>query len=81
MINLELKTKLGPEEVVKRLKAFFGGGGLGMDLSEESPQCLTFEGGGGYVTATVCSEESKTRVNLVTQEWENQVKKFLSSLP
>ena len=81
MINLEVKTKLGPQEVVKRLKAFFGGEGLGLNISEESSQCLNFEGGGGYVTATVCSEEEKTRVNLVTQEWEIQVKKFSSSLP
>ena len=81
MINLEVKTKLGQEEVVKRLKAFFGKGGLGLDLTEESPQCLSFEGGGGYVTATACSEEGKTRINLVTQEWEHQVKEFSSTLP
>jgi len=81
MINLEVKTKLGAEEVVKRLKAFFGKEGLGLNVSEESSQCLNFEGGGGYVTATVCSEEGKTRINLVSQEWDHQVKKFSASLP
>ncbi len=80
MISMEGKTKFSPEEVVKKLKKYFGKGGQGLELTEENPQCLTFSGGGGYVTATVCSEEGKTRVNLVAQEWEHQVKEFLSSL-
>jgi hypothetical protein len=81
MLNLDVKTKVSQEEVMKRLKKFFGKGGLGLDVTEEASQCLTFEGGGGHVTATLCPEEGKTRINLVTQEWENQVKKFASSLP
>ncbi len=81
MLNLEVTTKLSQVEVIQRLKTFFGKGGLGLDLTQEAPQCLTFEGGGGHVTATICSEEGKIRVNLVTQEWENQVKKFASGLP
>jgi predicted glycoside hydrolase/deacetylase ChbG (UPF0249 family) len=81
MLNLEVTTKLSQEEMIQRLKKFFGKGGLGLDLTEEAPQCLTFEGGGGHVTATMCSEAGKIRMNLVTQEWENQVKKFASGLP
>ena len=81
MLNLEVKTKLKGEEVIEELKKFFGKGGLGLDLTEEGPQCLTFEGGGGHVTATFCPEEGKTRVNLVAQEWDYQVKEFASSLP
>jgi hypothetical protein len=80
MINLEVKTKLTQEDVVGKLKKFFGTGGWGLSLTEEAPQCLTFEGGGGYVTATLCLEEGKTRVNLVTQEWEPQVKDFVTGL-
>jgi len=81
MLNLEVRTKLKGEDVIEELKKFFGKGGLGLDLTEEGPQCLTFEGGGGHVTATFCPEEGKTRVNLVGQEWDYQVKKFASSLP
>jgi hypothetical protein len=81
MLNLEVKTKLSTEEVTKRARTFFGKGGLGLEVSEENPQCLSFEGGGGYVTATLCPEGDKTRVTLVTQEWDFQVKKFASSLP
>lgn len=81
MINLEAQTKLTKNEVVDRLKKFFGKGGLGLDLCEDTAQCLSFEGGGGYVTATVVSEEKKTRVALVSQEWDQQVKKFAADLP
>jgi hypothetical protein len=81
MLNLEVRTRLTDKEVIDQLKKFFGKGGLGLNLTEEGPQCLTFEGGGGYVTATFCREEGKTRINLVTQEWDFQIKTFASSLP
>ncbi len=78
MLNLECKTRLSQEDVIKQTKRFFGKGGLGLELTEETPQCLTFEGGGGFVTVTLCSEEEQTRVDLVTQEWDYQVKRFAS---
>ena len=81
MINLEAKTKLSKKEVVKRLTKFFGKGGLGLELCEDTPQCLSFEGGGGYVTANIGTEAGKTRVTLVSQEWDHQVKEFAASLP
>jgi hypothetical protein len=80
MINLEAKTRLTPEEVANRLKKMFGKGGPGLELTEEAAQCLTFEGGGGYVTATFCLDEGKTRINLAAQEWDYQVKEFVSRL-
>lgn len=81
MINLERKTKLTPEEAVKRLKGYFGKDGLGLDLTEGNDSCLSFSGGGGYVKATICLEGGKTLINLVAQEWEYQAKEFLSELP
>ena len=80
MINLEARTKLTPEQLASSLKKFFGKGGLGLELTEEAPLCLTFEGGGGYVTATFCLDEGKTRINLAAQEWDYQVKEFVSGL-
>jgi len=81
MINLEAKTKLKQAEALERLKKFFGKEGLGLEIVKETPDCLTFEGGGGYVTATLCSEEGKTRIDLISQEWDYQVKEFATSLP
>ena len=80
MLNLERKTKLSQEEIIQKLKRFFGKGGLGLELNNETPQCLTFTGGGGYVTATLCSEEGRTRVDFVTQEWDHDVREFASRL-
>ncbi|OGP62810.1 MAG: hypothetical protein A2170_09720 [Deltaproteobacteria bacterium RBG_13_53_10] len=81
MIRIEGKTKLSESEVIDRIRRFFGKGGLGLELGEEDDRCLHFEGGGGYVTATVCLEEGGSRVELVTQEWEVQAKRFVSELP
>ena len=80
MLNLEVKTKSTPEKVVKKLKSYFGEGGQGLELRDDTSQCLNFEGAGGYVTATLCPEENLTRVELITQEWEYQVKQFAAKL-
>jgi hypothetical protein len=80
MLNLEVKTKQNPEKVVEKLKAYFGEDGLGLELKSDTPQCLNFEGAGGYVTAVLCPEEETTRVELETREWEYHVKKFAADL-
>lgn len=80
MLNLESHSKLSADEVIQRLKHFFGEGGLGLELVDDSGQCLTFKGGGGYVTATLCEEKGTTKLELVTQEWEYQVKEFVSKI-
>jgi hypothetical protein len=80
MLKLDCRRKRSAKEVVERIKSSFGKGGLGLHFKEETPVCLTFERGGGYVTATLCEEDSGTRVDLVTQEWDHQVKQFASPL-
>jgi hypothetical protein len=81
MINFEVKTKLAVPEVCSRIKSFFGEGGLGLKITEESQSCLSFEGGGGYVITTVCKDGKITKINLKSMEWEVQVKNFAASLP
>ncbi len=76
MLSLERKTKLSQEDVIKHTKRFFGEGGLGLKLTEETSHCLTFEGGGGFVTVTLCPEGEKIRVDLVSQEWDYHAKRF-----
>ena len=75
MLKLEVKTRLPEEQVKQRITAFFRDGN-GLNITAEAPDCLTFEGSGGYVTATICREANETRVELETQEWEEQVKQF-----
>ncbi len=80
MLNLEVKTKRKPEQVLQQIKEYFGKGGLGLTLTSEGDQCVSFEGSGGYVTATLCPEDTVTRVNLETREWEYHAKKLAEKL-
>ena len=79
MIRLEHRSKRRPDQVMQQLKRAFGKGGLGLDLKEETPACITFEGGGGYITASLCEDKGETRVDIVSQEWDYHVKQFVSN--
>ena len=81
MINLGSETKLTPQQILERAIAYFGKGGLGLEMREDAPGCLTFSGGGGYVSVTVTtSQERKTEVSVVAQEWEQDAKSFLAKI-
>jgi hypothetical protein len=80
MLRLEVKTKKKPDNISEKMKRYFGEGGLGLELKNDTPQCLNFEGAGGYVTATMCAENNLTRVDLETREWEYHVKKFAGEI-
>ncbi len=76
MLKLNIMTKLKPEEVVKKALEFFGPGGHRLKVIEQSDTCAYFEGGGGGVRVTTCTEEKGTSVDLETREWEYQIKEF-----
>jgi hypothetical protein len=76
MLKLNVRTKSRPEEVVKKALEFFGPGGYGLKVTEQSDTCAYFEGGGGGVDVTTCTNNKGTSVDLETQEWEYQVKEF-----
>lgn len=75
-----VKTKKSPGKVVEQAKAYFGEEGLGLSISEENPCCVTFEGGGGYVSVTASQQEGKTEVELETREWDYHVQKFMGQV-
>ena len=82
MLNMETSTGLGASRVMEKAVAFFGPGGLGMDLVERGACCARFAGGGGFVL--VQTEElpdgKKTRVVVQGREWETQIKDFIRKL-
>ncbi len=81
MIVLEKKTKMKRDELIKKVESFFGPGGEGLVISSKSDCCITFQGGGGYVTVTLYEEDSGyTRVQVESREWDYQGKKFLETL-
>ena len=75
-----VETKLSPEEVIEKAKVLFGEAGLGLEMVEKNPCCVTFTGGGGYVTVTASAKEKKTVVDLETREWDYDVKRFMRAL-
>jgi len=50
MLKIATKTKLSPEEVIKRAVEFFGPSGHGLEVKNQSPGCAYFEGGEGELT-------------------------------
>lgn len=76
MLKLNIRTKHNPGEVVKKALEFFGPGGRGLKVTEQSDTCVSFEGGGGRITVTACTDDKGTSVDLETREWEYQIKEF-----
>lgn len=81
MLKIAAKTKLSPEEAIKRAVEFFGPNGYGLQVKEQSPDCAYFEGGGGGVDVTACAEKKGSTVDLESREWDYQVRKFIGELP
>ena len=75
-----VKTKLSPEEVIQKAKTYFGEQGLHLTIVEEGACCISFEGGGGFVSLTLAEEEGKTDVDLTTREWMFDVQQFMSAI-
>ena len=80
MLRMATRTKLSPEEAIKRAVKFFGPDGHGLKVKEQSATRASFEGGGGIVEVTACAEEKGTSVELVSQEWDYQVKEFIGKI-
>lgn len=77
MPRYSVESATSPEEVVEEAKVFFGEEGLGLEITSETPCCVTFRGGGGHVTVAASDKEGKTEVDLETREWDYHVKRFM----
>jgi hypothetical protein len=74
-----LETKKSAEAVIDAAVAYFGEEGLGLEGDDIGACCATFEGGGGFVRIDV-TEGDPTEVELVTREWDHDVKAFMSKI-
>ena len=81
MLRASRNTKLSAEKVFEKAQAFFGPGGLGLTVAEGGGNgCLSFEGGGGFVTVEVCQGDRGSEVTVESREWDYQAKEFLRKL-
>ena len=77
MLRISKKTRLEREEIIDRAAKFFGKCGEGLDEKEKNYCCISFEGGGGYVSVFIAEEEKRRMVDVETREYEYQAKRFL----
>jgi hypothetical protein len=75
-----VKTGKSPDQVIEQAKGYFGEEGVGLEMTEDAPCCVTFVGGGGHVSVTVSEVEGKTEVELATREWDYDVKRFMNKV-
>lgn len=80
VIKIAKQTRSTPEEVIDRASKFFGKGGAGLEEKDRNPCCVSFEGGGGYVSISIYDEEKHRMVEVESREYEYQAKRFLETL-
>jgi hypothetical protein len=80
MARYGVETKLSPVQAIERAVDYFGAEGLGLEVSEQSECCATFVGGGGHVQITATGQAPKTSIELVTREWDYDVKQFMRKI-
>ncbi len=80
MLTMEATIKLPQQAVIERVESYFGAGGLGLKRVRDEAGILTFEGGGGHVTITLCAQQDLTLVLIETREWEFDVRRFMQGL-
>ena len=59
---------------------YFVLGGYGLEIKDQTPDCAYFEGGGGRIEVVTCAEGKGAFVDLVSQEWDYQVKEFIKKI-
>lgn len=79
MLRIENKTKLSQAEVIKKAIEYFNQG-YGLEVKSQSDSEIDFEGGGGGVSIATRVEDNKTVVEALSQEWDFQVREFLTSI-
>ena len=77
MLRIAKKTRYKAEEIVQKASTYFGEGGENLAEKERSPCCVSFEGGGGYVSVSIADEDKHRIVDVETREFEYQAKRFL----
>ncbi len=80
-MRIGVKTKLNPDEVIRRAGEFFGPGrGYGLKITDQDETHICLEGGGGTVDVLACAGDDGTTVDLVSTEWDVQIREFIGKI-
>jgi hypothetical protein len=75
------ETRLSPDEVLARARAFFGAGGeLGLTEAPAGPESVTFAGPDGGVGVNAHRHDAKTEVTILSREYDYWAEQFLRKL-
>ena len=81
-MRMEKSSRLTSSEAADEAVAFFGPGGLALEVTERAECYVRLEGGGGYVFAHAAEGKNGngSRVEVESREWEYHVKRFLEKV-
>ncbi len=80
MIRYGKDSKLSPREVVQKAIAFFGPGGMGLEMKLVGEGEARFEGGGGHILVQAREKGKGSEIDLIAVEWEYPAKQFLGKI-
>ena len=80
MIKIAKQTRLASKEIIDQASKYFGKDGERLEEKERNPCCISFEGGGGYVSILISDQEKHRMVDVETREFDYQSKQFLAKL-
>jgi len=80
MLRIATKTKLSPEEAIKKAIDFFGPDGYKLKVINQTDTSTSLEGGGGSIGISACADDGKTNVEFLSREWDYQVKEFIKAI-
>ncbi len=81
MLRVSKDSRSSPEKALAEAIHFFGPEGQGLVVKDRCEGAsVLLEGGGGYVSVTVCPKGKGAEVTLETHEWEQAVHHFLNKI-
>jgi hypothetical protein len=73
-------SKKSVQKVVEAVDQYFGANGLGLKNNSQDNCCLSYTGGGGYVSITIKDNNGKIEVELDVIEWDAHIPGFLRKI-
>jgi hypothetical protein len=80
MIRYGKDSKLSPREVVQKAIAFFGPGGMGLEMKLVGEGEAPFGGGRGHILVHVLEKGKGSEIELIAVEWAYPAKQFLGKI-